>query len=320
MEAVQLLAQKSCAVLSFAINSLLIQLILFRSPKGIGMYKFLMVYISVFELIYAFLGLMVQPDFLSHSSVFLVIARTDRLGIPLWMIRIVNTMFRSMFGMSMAMFTLHFIYRYFVIIGSPLVKMDSISKVCIWFLSPIIYGFLWGVILISTLGPNESTNKILKETFFQKNRITIDQVTYIGPNYYTTDHNGTETFNWTVFGGMSVIITMVSISILTIVIFAYKSYKGVGVLLRESHHSDGYKTLQSQLLNMLVAQVSIPAILMHGPASFLFTGPIFHVANEFAGDFFCISVAVYPVLDPLPTMFMIQHYRQVVCRLVLKCV
>uniref|UniRef100_A0A1I7SYA5 G protein-coupled receptor n=1 Tax=Caenorhabditis tropicalis TaxID=1561998 RepID=A0A1I7SYA5_9PELO len=275
MEAVQLLAQKSCAVLSFAINSLLIQLILFRSPKGIGMYKFLMVYISVFELIYAFLGLMVQPDFLSHSSVFLVIARTDRLGIPLWMIRIVNTMFRSMFGMSMAMFTLHFIYRYFVIIG---------------------------------------------ETFFQKNRITIDQVTYIGPNYYTTDHNGTETFNWTVFGGMSVIITMVSISILTIVIFAYKSYKGVGVLLRESHHSDGYKTLQSQLLNMLVAQVSIPAILMHGPASFLFTGPIFHVANEFAGDFFCISVAVYPVLDPLPTMFMIQHYRQVVCRLVLKCV
>ncbi|EGT31065.1 hypothetical protein CAEBREN_15252 [Caenorhabditis brenneri] len=283
---------------------LLIQLILYRSPKGIGMYKYLMVYISGFELLYAFLGLLVQPDFYSYSSVFLAIARTNRLGLPLWMIQIVNLMFCSMFGMSMAMFTLHFIYRYCVIIGSSFVKMDSNFKICIWFLSPIVYGFVWGVILLSALGPNDSTNKLLKLSYFPKHKVTIEQVTYIGPNHYTLGVNGTESLNYTVLGGMSVIITMVSISILIIAIFAYKCYKGVGVLLLESNLSDGYKTLQSQLLNMLVVQVTIPVILMHNPASILFTGPIIHKGNEFAGGLFCIAVAVYPVLDPLPTMFM----------------
>ncbi|KAF1752461.1 hypothetical protein GCK72_019016 [Caenorhabditis remanei] len=315
---IQSLTQKVCAILSFISNSLLIQLVLYRSPDGVGMYKYLMVYISAFELLYAFLGLIVQPEFYSYSSVILVIARTDRFGLPVWIIRVINTLFCNMFGISMAMFTIHFIYRYCVIIGSPMIRMDSAFKVCIWFLSPILYGFVWGIFLVGTLGPSESTNIVLGERFLPFRHITIDQITYVGPNYYTRDLNGTETLNLIVCGGMAGLTIMVTISFATISIFAYKCYKGVGNLLHDSQHSEGYKILQSQLLNMLVVQVTIPFVLMHGPASFMFTGPILHFGNEIAGGLFCIAVAVYPVLDPLPTMFMVQHYRQVLKEMIKK--
>ena len=53
----------------------------------------------------------------------------------------------------------------------------------------------------------------------------------------------------------------------------------------------------------------IPAILMQAPALYLFTFPILNMGNEFVGKLFCIAVAIYPVIDPLPKMLMIQHYR-----------
>ncbi|PIC22297.1 hypothetical protein B9Z55_016402 [Caenorhabditis nigoni] len=34
------------------------------------------------------------------------------------------------------------------------------------------------------------------------------------------------------------------------------------------------------------------------------------MGNEYLGELFCTAVAIYPVLDPLPTLFMIQHYRK----------
>uniref|UniRef100_A0A1I7SYA3 Seven TM Receptor n=1 Tax=Caenorhabditis tropicalis TaxID=1561998 RepID=A0A1I7SYA3_9PELO len=262
--------------------------------------------------------MVVQPDFFSYSSLFIVIARTDRLGLPLWMIQILNIMFCSMFGVSMAMFTFHFIYRYFVITASPYVKMDSTLKISAWFLTPILYGIVWGLVVFVTLGPNEETDRIVEDHFLPSRHITMDQLTYVGPNYYMTDENGMETLNLTVFCGMAILIAMVTSSVLTIGIFAYKCYKAMGVLLHESNHSEGYKVLQSQLLNMLIVQVTIPAVLMHIPFSILLIGTMFHIGNEVAAGFFCISVAAYPVLDPLPTMFMIQHYRQVLKKIIKK--
>ncbi|CCD67032.2 Seven TM Receptor [Caenorhabditis elegans] len=312
------LTQTTCGILSFLIHGVLIEMVLFRSPVGIGMYKYLMVYISVFELIFATLDLIVQPEFFSYSSVYLVIARTDRWNLPVAFTMTSNAMFCSMFGMSMAMFTLHFIYRYCVIIGSNFVKMDSNFKFCVWFLTPILYGSIWPVIIFTTLVPSLSTDMLLLKHYLHDRNLTLNQITYIGPNYYIFDSKGIEVLNVTVCAGMFVIVMMVLISIITIVIFAYKCYLGVGKLLRESNHSEGYKKLQSQLLNMLLAQVCIPAVLMHIPASLQLITPFLHYGNEVGSALFCIGVAVYPVLDPLPTLLMIQHYRQALGSIIAK--
>lgn len=58
---IQILAQKLSAPLSLGLNAILIQLILYKSPHEMGMYKYLLCYISVFEVIFAFLTVIMQP-------------------------------------------------------------------------------------------------------------------------------------------------------------------------------------------------------------------------------------------------------------------
>lgn len=55
------LVQHSTAVFSIIINTFLIYLILTKSPKQLGAYKWLMVYISVFEIFYSILDVVLVP-------------------------------------------------------------------------------------------------------------------------------------------------------------------------------------------------------------------------------------------------------------------
>uniref|UniRef100_A0A1I7U7V0 WAT1-related protein n=1 Tax=Caenorhabditis tropicalis TaxID=1561998 RepID=A0A1I7U7V0_9PELO len=53
--------QSTCGYISILTNGLLMLLIHFKSPSKLGNYKWLMLYTSLFELIYAFLTLFAGP-------------------------------------------------------------------------------------------------------------------------------------------------------------------------------------------------------------------------------------------------------------------
>ncbi|CAB3403298.1 unnamed protein product [Caenorhabditis bovis] len=69
------------------------------------------------------------------------------------------------------------------------------------------------------------------------------------------------------------------------------------------------RNLQSQLFNALVMQTIFPFALMHFPASFLFVAPLFDTNFEFASNLVNITLAIYPAIDPLPTIFIVKSYR-----------
>lgn len=60
--------QNVCVIVSIVFNSYLIWLILKKSPKGIGNYKYLMLYISVFEILYALLATVTKPVRICHQK------------------------------------------------------------------------------------------------------------------------------------------------------------------------------------------------------------------------------------------------------------
>ena len=80
-------------------------------------------------------------------------------------------------------------------------------------------------------------------------------------------------------------------------------------LVLTSKNSQRYKTSQAQLLNALVIQAIIPFVLMHLPASAVFIMPFFSCGNQTFARIFSVTVALYPVLDPLPTIFVVKCYR-----------
>ncbi|PIC29844.1 hypothetical protein B9Z55_021293 [Caenorhabditis nigoni] len=59
-------------------------------------------------------------------------------------------------------------------------------------------------------------------------------------------------------------------------------------------------------------QTAIPILLLHIPVSGLFMFPILDSDLGFLTGFVTITIAVYPAIDPLPTMFIIENYRKAV--------
>lgn len=58
---IQIPVQKGSAIIALILNTCLVLLIIRKSPKELGAYKFLMIYISILEVLYAIVDILVLP-------------------------------------------------------------------------------------------------------------------------------------------------------------------------------------------------------------------------------------------------------------------
>ncbi|EGT56136.1 hypothetical protein CAEBREN_32519 [Caenorhabditis brenneri] len=108
------ITEKVCAFLAFFTNSIILLLIIFKSPKTLGTYKYLMIYISLFEVFYAVLNLLSPSQVFTLGSGFLVVMDQKNAILP---VGVCILLYFTMFGTSLANFGVHFIYRYLVVTG-----------------------------------------------------------------------------------------------------------------------------------------------------------------------------------------------------------
>uniref|UniRef100_A0A8R1HVX7 G protein-coupled receptor n=1 Tax=Caenorhabditis japonica TaxID=281687 RepID=A0A8R1HVX7_CAEJA len=109
------LIQDISAFFSITINTFLIFLIISKSPKQLGAYKYLMIFISVFEIAYSILDVVLVPQHYSHGPTFLVIVGLQHKLFGPYGLTILNSCYWGFFGASMAVFAVHFVYRWLVV-------------------------------------------------------------------------------------------------------------------------------------------------------------------------------------------------------------
>ncbi|CAR98928.1 Protein CBG26326 [Caenorhabditis briggsae] len=63
--------------ISILINSILIYIIIKKSPSKLGPYKYLMTFISVFEILYSVTDFLVSPIFYSYGPALIVIVNLN---------------------------------------------------------------------------------------------------------------------------------------------------------------------------------------------------------------------------------------------------
>ncbi|CAL2043942.1 unnamed protein product [Caenorhabditis brenneri] len=129
--------EQVCATLASITICMVLYLIIFKSSKQVGAYKYLMIYMSIFELFYAILNVLSPTQVFTKDSGFLVVLNQDESFFP---VRIFNVLFFTMFGTSMANFGVHFVFRYFVVIGKTEYTSSTLSNLVMWFICPLTLG------------------------------------------------------------------------------------------------------------------------------------------------------------------------------------
>lgn len=135
-----------CVGCSVFLNTVLIILVLFRSPHSLGFYKYLMTYIYVFDLFYAVWDIITNPTVYSYGPAFVVFRNYDNSMFTREMSFYMVLVYCGCFAFSLACFGVHFMYRYGTVNNDFRERFLSGKKIYIIFAVPILCGSWWSVI------------------------------------------------------------------------------------------------------------------------------------------------------------------------------
>ncbi|CAI5453415.1 unnamed protein product [Caenorhabditis angaria] len=297
---------------SVFLNTVLMILIITKSPKRLGSYKYLMMYISVYELVYSVLDFLISPFLFAHGSIFLVVVSINDnfLTTDRQLLLYLNSIWCGFFGAFMGVFALQFIYRYFVITGSIKIKSFNDYRLVFWMSIPVITGLIWGTVVYVLIGPTKQVDEAVKNIFLTEFDKKIEDIVYIGPYLYQKQFDGSVKIDISALFAMVVMSIIVLFSISFVVFSAIKCFIQLNVYVRvnkslsQSHHS-----FQMQLFYALIVQTLIPLILMHLPVLILDIITLLDFDIGHSSVLMRIAAAIFPALDPLPVMLIIKDYR-----------
>ncbi|ULT93052.1 hypothetical protein L3Y34_002914 [Caenorhabditis briggsae] len=262
--------QSLCTMISLILNSVLIYLILYKSPKKLGDYKWLMIYTAVFEQIYTVVDLLTEPTAYSYGYSFVVFRRYNATWTDSNKSQVLIVTWCGLFGSSMAVFGVHFVYRF------------------------------------ASVHPKNITKTLYN--------LNIEDISYISAVFYVDDpNNGSIHLSWGSWIALVQFSTMVGSSMFCVSFLGYLCYSELSSQLSmTSSQSQVANSLKKQLYFALVGQTVIPITFMYLPVCVFVFGPVFMVEIGVISTYLTHAVTLYPVLNPLPNMFIIKSYRNTI--------
>ncbi|CAP36511.1 Protein CBR-STR-177 [Caenorhabditis briggsae] len=298
------------------LNLFLIYLIWTKSPKNIGNYKYLMIYVSFYEIVFSVIAYVTEPLLHSFSTRVIVIVKAKGSIFSREICSILDCLMCAMYGSSMNVFALHFLYRYVSLFPKARKVFDGM-KIIFWLMIPQIYGVVWLVTYYSVFRETPEYTEFIRKDILEHLDIDVDDVVYVGPYYYMEDKDGIHDLDWTAFWSMAVVWFLILSSAVTVFICGYGCYMKITRGLAKSSNSIQTKSIQNQLFYALVIQSAIPFLLMYIPSSIALFCTLIQQNIGSASLFISYSIAIYPVVDPLPSLFIVRNYRKAITELII---
>ncbi|UMM34410.1 hypothetical protein L5515_007503 [Caenorhabditis briggsae] len=300
--------QETSTFISLVLNVYLIILIVYKSPKKIGNYKYLMIYICVFEILYTILGVITKPFVHSYTSRVIVIVDVKNSMFSRSVNKILNSLICGFYGCSVSIFAIHFMYRYGAL-DKSYQKHFKGWKMFVLCCIPILYGIIWGLTMHFIFEEDKEFTEFIRKDIWDLFELPVEDIVYTGSYYYPEDKNGIQAMNWRAAGGMAVLWFVIGSSTITVIYFGLSCYFKIKNVSKVS--GGGFsKSLQRQLFRALVMQAAIPLLLLYIPCSIVFVCPLIQIDLGNMSAFISVSVAIYPAIDPLPTLIVIKNYRK----------
>ncbi|CAP26713.1 Protein CBG06399 [Caenorhabditis briggsae] len=244
--------------------------------------------------------------------------------------------FRSLF------FAVHFIYRYGAADLAFQKKYLAGKKLIFLFLAPLVYGIWWTAVVLTMFQPSPESDEFMRINIFEPTKLDmielheyykkeikftifrtslfripflrrydtqLEHISYVIVWFYTPSGE----VIWSTFLAVVCNWFMMFTSFFCVIYFGIKCYLKIKKALKTSKMSSYYtKSIQNQLFQALVIQTLIPFLLMYAPVGMLFSFPMLNTNVGFISGFVAATIAIYPAVDPLPTMFNVKNYRKTI--------
>ncbi|CAL2045809.1 unnamed protein product [Caenorhabditis brenneri] len=304
------ITQVVCGSISCIVNSFLAFLILKKSPKEMGSYKWLLLYTTVFEMVYTFVNFFGGPSVHTYGSAFIAFLNTEESYFGRSIDEIFIYTYCSCFGFSMAIFSAHFIYRYGAMNSTFYHKYLRGPRQISLYVFPVVSGFFWGLVCWIFLGESSDKTEYLRNTMMENYELNIDKCVYVSARFWLTSEDGHFYPDVRAFFAILLVWIILGASLSSVLYFGISCYRWISELLENTGSQSAVsRALQSQLFNALLVQSAIPLLLMYAPTGIVFIFPMLNIQLNINYGFVALTIAIYPAIDPFPTIFIIKRYR-----------
>ncbi|EFO92791.1 hypothetical protein CRE_19990 [Caenorhabditis remanei] len=305
---IKLNIQVISVIFSILVNSILIYLIIKKSPINMGTYRHLMAYFCCCSIIFGVFDVIVQPNVQTYKSAFFMVVDVKQRNMSVGLGKFCVYGLCGCFGVAIYGIAIHFVYRFFALERRGRIRYFQGFYLAFWFVIPILGGVAWFLVTAMVFPKTKLETEYIRIAVRETFDIDIDDCVYNAGVFFPLDETGKRVIGWDSFAGFTCYLSIMTIPFTIILIFGFKSWKIVRELL-DHGESEYSKNLQMQLYRALVAQTLVPLVLLFIPFGLLFSLPIFEIDCQFLAAIITLIFAIYPAVDPLPILYFVDYYR-----------
>ncbi|EGT45182.1 hypothetical protein CAEBREN_22602 [Caenorhabditis brenneri] len=306
---------RTCQFLCFFVaifaNSLLLYLMKIRAGSSLGRYRIMMVSFSIYALIYATIEILTLPVMHLHGSGILfyvnsVLKDYQTAGV------LISTLYCGSFAFCISMLATHFVFRYIAVCRNNKLYYFDGYKIYLWFIPPCLLFTIWGSSIYVNFGPTQTKRDYFRNVTMRLYDEDIDKIAFIAPLYFTRGEDGRRQFQIPDLFGAFLSCNIMTLCFTTCILCAYKTYKKLNDF--STQMSNRTRALNKQLFWTLGLQTLLPCFTQYVPVGLLFVLPLFEIEVGKAGNIVGVTCCLYPAMDPLIAIFMIDRFRKFVFR------
>ncbi|PIC25255.1 hypothetical protein B9Z55_018259 [Caenorhabditis nigoni] len=178
---------------------------------------------------------------------------------------------------------------------------------------PIFYGVWWCLVVAICYRSSSKSDDFMRIPLLEHYDTRIEDISYVIVWFRVVNEDGVLEPRWTTFIGIANLWFMVTSSFVCVIFFGIKCYTKITKALKHSKMSSYYaRSIQKQLFQALVLQTLVPVVLMYVPFGVLYMFPMLNIEVGFISTFVTATIEVYPAVDPLPTMFIVDNFRKTI--------
>ncbi|EFO87675.1 CRE-STR-129 protein [Caenorhabditis remanei] len=303
--------QFTAFTIAISANTLLLYLIKIRAGSSFGSYRVMMISFSIYAIIYSIIEIFTMPVLHVHLSGVLfyvdsILKFHKTAGV------LISSLYCGSFALCISMLAMHFVFRYVAVCNHQKLHHFDGLKVYLLFIPPFLLFTIWTLSIYFNFGPNEIKNDFFRNVTMELYDEDIDKIAFMGPLYFTRLENGCRIFRFPDLLGAFISCTIMAICLTTCVICAFKTYKKLNDMTIQM--SERTRSLNKQLFWTLGLQTLLPCITQYIPVGTMFFLPFFEIQFGRIGNVVGAACSLYPAIDPIIAIFMIDRFRKFVLR------